>query len=111
MPLWNQRCIILQMPERLDATNSLDRALALLEMIEQTPGGLTSADIRKRLRIPKSSYSYLMARLKDKGYVTRDTETRHYKIGLTPLVLAYGTLREMGFRSVTEPTLYRLVSE
>ena len=25
--------------------------------------------------------------------------------------LAYGTLREMGFRSVTEPTLYRLVSE
>ena len=93
------------------ATNSLDRALALLEIIEQTPGGLSSGEIRRRLDIPKSSYGYLITRLVDKGYVMRDGETHRYKIGLTPLVLAYGTLREMGFRSVTEPTLYRLVSE
>ena len=103
--------MILQMAETRSATNSLDRALAVLEIVEQTPGGLTSADIRRRLRIPKSSYGYLMTRLKDKGYVMRDEETHCYKIGLTPLALAYGTLREMGFRSVTEPTLYRLVSE
>ena len=102
--------MILQMAGK-GATNSLDRALALLEMIEQTPGGMSSGEIRRRLDIPKSSYGYLMTRLVDKGYVMRDQETHHYKIGLTPLVLAYGTLREMGFRSATEPTLYRLVSE
>jgi DNA-binding IclR family transcriptional regulator len=93
------------------AATSLDRALALLEIIEQTPGGLNSAEIRRQLNIPKSSYTYLIARLKGRGYLVRDEETRRYKIGLTPLVLAYGTLREMGFRSITEPTLYRLVSE
>jgi len=102
--------MILQMAGK-EATNSLDRALALLEMIEQTPGGMSSGEIRRRLDIPKSSYGYLITRLVDKGYVTRDQETHHYKIGLTPLALAYGTLREMGFRSFTEPTLYRLVSE
>ncbi len=102
--------MILQMDAK-GATNSLDRALALLEMIEQTPGGMSSGEIRRRLRIPKSSYGYLITRLVDKGYVMRDEETHHYKIGLTPLVLAYGTLREMGFRSATEPTLYRLVNE
>ena len=102
--------MILQM-EAKKATNSLDRALALLEMIEQTPGGLTSGEIRRRLDIPKSSYGYMISRLVDKGYVMQDRQTHHYKIGLTPLALAYGTLREMGFRSVTEPTLYRLVSE
>jgi len=92
-------------------TNSLDRALALLEMVEQKPGGLTAGQIRRELGIPKSSYSYLINRLQRKGYITRDEETHRYKIGLTPLVLAYGTLREMGFRSVTEPSLYRLASE
>jgi DNA-binding IclR family transcriptional regulator len=102
--------MILQMDVK-GATNSLDRALALLEIIEQTPGGMSSGEIRQRLHIPKSSYGYLITRLVDKGYVMRDEETHHYKIGLTPLVLAYGTLREMGFRSATEPTLYRLVSE
>jgi IclR family transcriptional regulator, KDG regulon repressor len=102
--------MILQMAVK-GTSNSLDRALALLEMIEQTPGGMSSGDIRRRLHIPKSSYGYLMTRLVDKGYVMRDEETHHYKIGLTPLVLAHGTLREMGFRSATEPTLYRLVSE
>ncbi len=102
--------MILQM-EAKGATNSLDRALALLEIIEQTPGGMTSGEIRRRLDIPKSSYGYLITRLVDKGYVMRDQETHRYKIGLTPLALAYGTLREMGFRSATEPTLYRLVSE
>jgi DNA-binding IclR family transcriptional regulator len=102
--------MILQMEEK-GATNSLDRALALLEIIEQTPGGMSSGEIRRRLDIPKSSYGYLITRLVDKGYVMRDQETHRYKIGLTPLVLAYGTLREMGFRSATEPTLYRLVSE
>jgi len=91
-------------------SNSLDRALTVLEIIEQTPGGLTSGEICRTLQIPKSSYSYMMTRLKAKGYVTRDERTGRYKVGLTPLVLAYGTLREMGFRSLTEPTLYRLAS-
>lgn len=93
------------------STNSLDRALALLEMIERTPGGLTGTEIRLRLHIPKSSYTYLMARLKKRGYLSQDHQSGRYKLGLNTLVLAYGTLREMGFRAVTEPLLYRLVSE
>ena len=79
--------MILQM-EAKGATTSLDRALALLEIIEQTPGGMTSGEIRRRLDIPKSSYGYLITRLVDKGYVMRDQETHRYKIGLTPLALA-----------------------
>ena len=47
--------MILQMEDK-GTTNSLDRALALLEMIEQSPGGMSSGEIRRRLHIPKSSY-------------------------------------------------------
>ena len=99
------------MPALATAANSLDRALTLLEMIERTPGGMTSREIRLQLDIPKSSYSYLISHLRERGYVTQDEESRRYKIGLMPLVLAFGTLREMGFRPATEPVVYRLASE
>jgi IclR family transcriptional regulator, KDG regulon repressor len=103
--------MILQMAASTTVANSLDRALTLLEMIERVPGGMTSREIRRQLGIPKSSYSYLMSHLRQRGYVTQDAESRRYKIGLTPLVLACGSLREMDFRSVTEPILYRLARE
>jgi len=91
-----------------DPTNSLERALVLLETIEQTPSGLTNAESSRLLRIPKSSCSYIMTRLERKGYLSRDKDTKRYKIGLTTVALAYGALRDMGFRSIAEPALYKL---
>jgi DNA-binding IclR family transcriptional regulator len=91
-----------------DPTNSLERALVLLETIEQTPSGLTNAESSRLLRIPKSSCSYIMTRLERKGYLSRDEDTKRYRIGLTPVALAYGALRDMGFRSIAEPALYKL---
>jgi IclR family acetate operon transcriptional repressor len=91
-----------------DPTNSLERALVLVETIEQTPSGLTNAESSRLLRIPKSSCSYIMTRLERKGYLSRDKDTKRYKIGLTTVALAYGALRDMGFRSIAEPALYKL---
>ena len=93
------------------ATNSLERAMALLELLEQTPGGLTNAEISRRLDIPKSTCSYIMARLERKGYLVRDEDTGCYQIGLTTVALAHGALREIGVRSIAEPALYKLASE
>jgi DNA-binding IclR family transcriptional regulator len=94
-----------------DPTNSLERALVLLETIEQMPSGLTNAESSRLLRIPKSSCSYIMTRLKRKGYLVLDEDTGRYRIGLTPVALAYGALRDMGFRSIGEPALYKLASD
>jgi DNA-binding IclR family transcriptional regulator len=90
------------------ATNSLERALLLLKIVEQTPGGLKNAEIHRQLRIPKSTCSYIMSRLEREGYLTRDHATGRYKIGLATVALAYGALREIGIRSVAEPALYKL---
>ncbi len=94
-----------------DPTNSLERALVLLETIEQMPSGLTNAESSRLLRIPKSSCSYIMTRLKRKGYLVLDEDTGRYRIGLTPVALAHGALRDMGFRSIGEPALYKLASD
>jgi IclR family transcriptional regulator, KDG regulon repressor len=90
------------------ATNSLDRALALLKTVEQTPGGLKNGEICRALGIPKSTCSYITVRLEREGYLHRDEATRRYRIGLAPVALAYGALRELGVRSVAEPALYKL---
>jgi len=93
------------------ATNSLDRALVLLELIEKTPGGLRNAEISRRLEIPKSTCSWILTRLQRQGYLAHDEDTGRYKIGLKTIALAHGALRELGFRSCAEPVLYRIASE
>jgi len=92
-------------------TNSLERALALLELLEQIPGGLRNAEISRRLKIPASTTSYILARLEQRGYLQRNAETRRYQIGLRTVALAHGALRDLGFRSIAEPVLYRLAND
>lgn len=92
-------------------TNSLERALIVLEMVEKTPGGLRNSEISRDLRIPKSSCSWILKRLEGQGYLIRGEETGRYKIGLKTVALAHGALRELGFRSCAEPVLYRIASE
>jgi DNA-binding IclR family transcriptional regulator len=93
-----------------EATNSLERALALLEIIAQAPGGLRNADIHRKMGVPKSTCSYILARLEQKGYLTKHHATGRYRIGLTPVALAHGALREIGVRTVAEPALYQLAT-
>jgi len=61
--------------------------------------------------MPTSSCSYLTSRMERMGYLTKDPVSRRYKIGLAAVALAHGSMREMGFRSITEPILYRLASD
>ncbi len=92
-------------------TNSLERALLLLDVIEKTPGGLRNAEISRQLGIPRSSCSWILARLECQGYLARDQDTSRYKIGLKTIALAHGALRDLGFRSCAEPVLYRVASD
>lgn len=92
-------------------TNSLERALVLLDLVEKTPGGLRNADISRHLGIPRSSCSWILARLEQQGYLQRDADSSRYRIGLKMIALAHGALRDLGFRSCAEPVLYRVASE
>jgi DNA-binding IclR family transcriptional regulator len=92
-------------------TNSLERALVLLRLVEQAPGGLTNAEISRQLRIPKSTCSYIAKRLEREGYLIRESASGRYRIGLATVALAHGALREIGIRSVAEPALYKLTGE
>jgi DNA-binding IclR family transcriptional regulator len=93
------------------ATNSLERALVILQLIGHTDGGLTNLEISRELKLARSTCSYILSRLEREGYLARDKSTGKYRIGLKTLILGRGALREVGFRVVSEPTLYRLATE
>ncbi|MEQ1884743.1 MAG: IclR family transcriptional regulator [Bryobacteraceae bacterium] len=93
------------------ATNSLERGLAILQLIGAKRGGLTNGDVSRELGIPKSTCSYILSRLAREGYVTKQAVSGRFRIGLQTLVLAHDALRELGFHAVAEPALYRLAEE
>lgn len=92
-------------------TNSLERALAILEFIAHKSGGVTNAEISTHFGVATSSTSYILSRLQREGYLRRDPENGRYEMGLKIVALSHGALRDMGLRRIAEPMLHRLSSE
>jgi len=92
-------------------TNSLERALSILELVAFKSGGLSNSEISSRMKIATSTTSYILARLERDGFLQRDPETGRYEIGLKLVALAHGALRDMGLRRMAEPILWRMAVE
>jgi IclR family acetate operon transcriptional repressor len=88
----------------------LERALIVLDQISRKPGGLTNKQISEELGIATSSSSYLLGRLEKEGFLSRNTSTGRYKIGLKVLAIAQGALRQLDFRTVAAPLLRQLAA-
>jgi IclR family transcriptional regulator, pca regulon regulatory protein len=92
-------------------SNSLERALAILEKIAARPGGLTNKQISEELGIATSTCSYILGRLEREGYLARAAATGRYEIGLKVLAIARGALRQVNFGKMAESVLQRLSTE
>jgi len=96
---------------RESESTSLLRALSILELVAHKAGGLTNAEISRRLKIATSTTSYILSRLEREGYLKRHPDGGRYEIGLKVVALAHGALREMGLRRAAEPVLHRVAAE
>ena len=92
-------------------TNSLERALAMIELIAYKSGGLSNAEISGRMGIATSTASYILNRLERSGFLQRHAESGRYEIGIKVVALAHAPLRDMGLRRTAEPVLRRLASQ
>ncbi|HTA41375.1 MAG TPA: IclR family transcriptional regulator [Bryobacteraceae bacterium] len=102
--------IVTQPASLATPTNSLERALKLLEIIAHRSEGYTNSDLSHKLGIPTSSCSYMLSRLTREGYLKRANDGR-YTIGLKSLILSHAALRSIGFRPFSEPVLYKIVED
>src|SRR5580658_9400622 len=98
-------------PPKTSPSNSLERALIVLDRIARKPGGLSNKQISEELGIATSSCSYVLSRLEREGYLARNAATGRYEIGLKVLSIAQGALRQMDFRKVAGPVLRQLAAD
>lgn len=87
---------------------AVHRALAILEAISKSSAGLSNSELARKLKIPKSSASYILRALEGGGYLRREP-TGKYRLGLSLLSLSSRAMEGLDVREVALPILHHLV--
>lgn len=95
-------------PKREQVT-SVERALSILELLASKHQGLSASEISRFARLPKSSTTYLLRTLVNRGYVRRDPETGQHTLGIRVLSLGGQAMQGMALREIAIPHLRQLV--
>lgn len=90
--------------------NALHRGLQILELLSGQQRRWSTSEIGRKLKIPKSSSSYLLHTLQSRGYLRRE-EDGMYRLSMKMLALGSLGLHGIQVREVALPILRRLVEE
>jgi IclR family transcriptional regulator, KDG regulon repressor len=88
---------------------SLARGLKILDILGQSPEGVSVTELAGRLEIDKGSASRLITTLARYGYAEKDPVTRHYYLGSQLITLSRSLLARMPLRELAKPFLRRLM--
>lgn len=76
-------------------SNSVRRALAILEFLKESDRPRNLSEISRRLGLPKSTTSVLLSTLESMGYILRHTEERRYSLSSRAFGLGLGLLDQL----------------
>ncbi|HEX8811030.1 MAG TPA: IclR family transcriptional regulator [Terracidiphilus sp.] len=94
-----------------NSSNAVERTLLILEAAAQRESGMSNADFSRKLKIPKSSASYILRTLEQHGYLRRDRDDGTYRLGMKVLSLSRAALSGVEIREVALPVMRRLVDQ
>jgi len=99
------------MPEsKAPRVNAVHRGLQILELLAEQRKAWSTSEISRRLKIPKSTASYLLHTLETRGYLHRE-DGGHYRLSMKLLALGSQAQHGVEVREVALPILRRLVAE
>jgi DNA-binding IclR family transcriptional regulator len=104
-------------PEREAATRertgvqSLERAFGILEEVAEHRGGISLADLSKRVGLHNSTTFHLVRTMVALGYIRQDRETKRYHVGRMVFSLAASSLTEVELVGLATPILEDLARE
>ena len=93
----------------IESKNTVERTLSILETIAHSTGGMTNSDISRRLKLPKSSASYILRILENRGYLTRESNSGKYRLGLKLMGLTRESATHTDIREVAKPIMESFV--
>ena len=90
---------------------SIQRALSLLEALEDSRGEVGIAELSKRVGLHVSTVHRILSTLLARGYVQQNLDSGRYALGAQALHLAESYLDQMDIRRIVRPVLKRLSQE
>lgn len=93
------------------SVSSVERALAILELLASSRSGLTLPEIARRVKIPKSSAYCVLLTLERCGYLYRHEPSNRYRFALKLFRLAHTALSGIELRGLAAPFLHQLVEK
>ena len=97
-------------PHAPPRVNALLRGMQILELLAAGNRPWSTSDIARKLKLPKSTTSYLLHTLLDQGYVRRNADG-DYRLTMRLVELSGQALRSLGIRETAQPVLRKLVAE
>ncbi len=94
-----------------DFSNSVSRALSILECFSPERPHLTASEIQKLTDVPRSTVFRLLATLTGLNYLKQDGESRKYFLGSRVLSLGFTVLQNQEGRDIARPYLQKLSRE
>src|SRR5262245_23434751 len=90
---------------------AIERALTVLETIGQWNRGLTLSELSRRLALPKSSTSLILATLQRRGYLEKEKHNRKYIFGPKLIGLSRIATEHLELAAEARPLLHSLMEK
>ena len=91
--------------------HAIDRTLDVLEAFLQDPGDPTIADLAETTRLSRRTVQRIVSVLAQRGYLDRDPDARHYRIGVRLFELGARFHNQLDLRRAALPDLTSLVEQ
>ena len=90
---------------------SIIRAFTIMELLAERKKGLTTSEISRRLKLPKSSASCILRTLEERGYLCRDDHQGKYRVTLRLFSVGSQALHGLELTDIALPIIQGLVDE
>ena len=93
------------------SVTSVERALAILELLDGSQRRWNVSDISRGLNIPKSTGHTLVLTLQRLGYISQEAGTRSYRLALKAYCLGQGMIRTISMSELALPQMQWVASK
>lgn len=90
---------------------SLARGLKILDILGESPSGVSVTELAEQLNLDKGSASRLVATLANYAYAEKDPVSRRYSLGPQVVTLSRSLLAKLPLREVAKPFLRELMEK
>lgn len=90
---------------------TIERSALILEVLSQSPHGISLRDLSAKINLPKGTTHRLLASLSYYGYARQDVKTKNYFLGFKLVDLGNLLLNQLDLRREAEPFLRELAEK